>query len=180
VSFTGAKVCVFLILCKFLRIFLSHFFNFLFYEPLWGFEITIDGTAYPCSPTMGAMVRFEKETGRDVSSMNAGSFTDLCTYLWCCVVSACDRDRVKFKMSLLDFCDRLSPDELAGWSEAVNSRMSDGDGSEGDGDGEKKVRRHLLNDGDGRRVHRHVNGRVHGNGARRVRPCLSGMAKDAQ
>ena len=30
-------------------------------------EVTINGTAYPCRPTMGAMLRFKKETGKEVT-----------------------------------------------------------------------------------------------------------------
>ena len=30
-------------------------------------EVTINGAKYPCRPTMGAMLRFKKETGKTVS-----------------------------------------------------------------------------------------------------------------
>ena len=44
-------------------------------------EITINGEAYPCSPTMGAMLRFKEQTGREVTQTD-GCFSDLCIYLW--------------------------------------------------------------------------------------------------
>jgi len=51
-------------------------------------EININGTAYPCSPTMGAMLRFKQETGREITEIDPTSFSDLCTYLWCCAITA--------------------------------------------------------------------------------------------
>ena len=72
-------------------------------------EITINGTAYPCSPTMGAMLRFKQETGREITEIDASSFSDLCTYLWCCVKSAAKREGKPFDMALMDFADSLTP-----------------------------------------------------------------------
>ena len=48
-------------------------------------EIMINGKAYPCRQTMGAMLRFKRETGRDATQMDGGSINDICTFLWCCV-----------------------------------------------------------------------------------------------
>ena len=42
-------------------------------------EITINDKAYPCSPTMGAMLRFRQETGREINEIEPTSFSDLCT-----------------------------------------------------------------------------------------------------
>ena len=42
------------------------------------------GKEYPCRQTMGAMLRFKRETGREVTDMTYG-VSDLCTYLYCCV-----------------------------------------------------------------------------------------------
>lgn len=80
---------------------------------------------------MGAMLRFSRETGKEITEIKPGSFSDLCTYLWCCVVSASKREGKEFGMSLMEFADSISPDDMEAWSRAV----SDG---EGDGDGEKK------------------------------------------
>lgn len=35
-------------------------------------------------------------------------------------MSACKKDGVEFKMSLIDFADSLTPDDLDQWAEAVN------------------------------------------------------------
>ena len=63
-------------------------------------EITINGKSYPCRQTMGAMLRFKRETGKEVTDMDGGSLTDVCTFLWCCIVSACKADGITFDMSL--------------------------------------------------------------------------------
>lgn len=97
-------------------------------------EINVNGKAYPCSPTMGAMLRFKHETGREITEINPGSFSDLCTYLWCCTASACRREGVGFDMSLQDFADCVTPEDMNAWNEAVSASQDTG----GDPDGEKK------------------------------------------
>lgn len=49
-----------------------------------GLKVTVAGKEYPCRQTMGAMLRFKRETGREVTDMTDG-VSDLCTYLYCCV-----------------------------------------------------------------------------------------------
>lgn len=94
-------------------------------------EITINGTAYPCSPTMGAMLRFKQETGREITEIDPTSFTDLCTYLWCCVVSAAKREGKPFDLSLMEFADSLTPEDMAEWNKAITSEVRpDGEGGE--------------------------------------------------
>ena len=93
-------------------------------------QINVNGKAYPCSPTMGAMLRFKSETGREITEIDAGSFSDLCTYLWCCTVSASKREGVEFGMSLMDFADSITPEEMTAWNEAISSAQSgNGDAS---------------------------------------------------
>lgn len=82
-------------------------------------EITINGEAYPCSPTMGAMLRLKQQTGREITEIDPTSFSDLCTYLWCCVKSAAQREHKTLDMSLMDFADCVTPDDMAAWNEAV-------------------------------------------------------------
>jgi len=70
---------------------------------------------------MGAMLRFKEQTGKEITEMDGNSFTELCTYLWCCIVSACKRDGKPFDLSLMDFADSIDPDDMAAWSEAVQA-----------------------------------------------------------
>ena len=83
-------------------------------------KITINGKEYPCRQTMGAMLRFKRETGREVTEMEGG-LSDLCTYLWCCIVSACAADGVEFAMTLIDFADALSPEDLQAWAATLGA-----------------------------------------------------------
>ncbi|WP_290100537.1 hypothetical protein [uncultured Muribaculum sp.] len=100
-------------------------------------EININGTAYPCSPTMGAMLRFKQETGREITEIDPTSFSDLCTYLWCCVVSAAKREGKPFDLSLMEFADSLTPEDMTEWNEAITAEAE----PRGDADGEKKRKR---------------------------------------
>lgn len=98
-------------------------------------KIKIDGKEYPCRQTMGAMLRFKQETGKEVTEIG-GNLSDICTYLFCCVASACKKDNVSFDMSLMDFADSITPDDLNQWTEVVNGTTEHS--PESDAEGEKK------------------------------------------
>lgn len=83
------------------------------------FEITVNGKTLPCGLTMGAMLRFKELTGHEVSEIQQQSVSDLVTYLYCCTTSACRRNGVEFSMSLMEFADSLSPDELNAWTQSL-------------------------------------------------------------
>ena len=100
-------------------------------------EITINGTAYPCSPTMGAMLRFKEQTGREITQIDPSSLSDLCTYLWCCVKAGAKREGKEFDLSLMDFADSLTPDDMAEWNAAITEAAP---ADEADDSGEKKSR----------------------------------------
>ncbi len=74
-------------------------------------EITINGEAYPCYQTMGAMLRFKQETGREVSLANL-AVSDFVIFLWCCIMSSCKHEGRAFDMSLLDFADSVTVEEM--------------------------------------------------------------------
>lgn len=88
-------------------------------------EVTINGVNYPCRPTMGAALRFKKETGKEIMEINGGSLTDVCTYLYCCVVSACAADKVNFDMSLMEFADALNPEDMQAWTAQMQPDAND-------------------------------------------------------
>lgn len=94
--------------------------------------ISLGGKEYPCRPTMGAMLRFKHETGREVTEIGEGSVSDLCTYLWCCVKSASAADGIAFDVTLLDFADALSASDLTLWASSLQ------DDADGNGAGEEK------------------------------------------
>ena len=78
-------------------------------------RIEINGKQFPCRMTMGAMLRFKRETGHDVSQMDMNDLSDLVVFIWCCVASASKADGVDFDMELMDFADRLDPATLSGF-----------------------------------------------------------------
>lgn len=77
--------------------------------------VRIDGKEYPCRVTMGAMVRFKRKTGFDVSKLDPTDMEGLMAFIWCCVVSACRADSVEFDMDFEDFADRLTPVDISGF-----------------------------------------------------------------
>lgn len=89
-------------------------------------EITINGEAYPCSPTMGAMLRFKQETDKEITEIDPTSFTELCTYLWCCVVSGAKREGKAFDLSLMEFADSLTPEDMTAWNTEVTAIVAGG------------------------------------------------------
>ena len=76
-------------------------------------RIKINGIEYPCRMTMGAMVEFKRETGREISDLEGGGISDVVTFLWCCIRSACRADGVEFTLSALDMADRMDPNDFA-------------------------------------------------------------------
>lgn len=102
-------------------------------------RLKIDGKEYPCRVTMGAMLRFKQETGKDVSELGQNDVADLVTLLWCCIASACAADGVTFGMSLMDFADRLEPDTLTKFYTSMGKDSPLPPSERGTGDTEKKT-----------------------------------------
>jgi len=79
------------------------------------------------------MLRFKRETGKEVTEIENGSISDLTAYLYCCVKSASKADGIDFDYPLYDFADALMPADLEKWT---NSLMQDADGRpQGDAEG---------------------------------------------
>lgn len=81
-------------------------------------EIIVDGKAYPCRLTMGAMLRFKEETGKEINEIGT-SVSLTCAFLYCCVVSACKCDGVEFDMPLMEFADHVSLADLNSWQNQI-------------------------------------------------------------
>lgn len=96
--------------------------------------IRVAGVEYPCTPSMGAMLRFKQKTDKEVTEIDPGSLTELCTYLWCCVVSGAKRAGMEFGMDLMEFADAVSPDDMVAWQRAISEVTGDDE----DADGQKK------------------------------------------
>lgn len=82
---------------------------------------------------MGAMKEFKKLTGRDPKDMEGDSAVDMSTFIYCCVKSACRKDKVQMDMSLDDFLDSVDIDTINEWSASLSSAQTDTDGSKATG-----------------------------------------------
>lgn len=100
-------------------------------------EIIVGEQSFPCYPTLGSMLRFKQETGREVTQIDSESVSDLAIYLWCCTVSASKREGKDFTLSLQDFADNVDPDALSRWNDAVTAQLPAGSATE---PGEEKKR----------------------------------------
>ena len=75
-------------------------------------KIKIKGQEYPCRVTMGAMVRFKRESGKDISEVNQTDIDLMLMFVWCCVKSACNSDGVEFDIAFDRFVDMLEPEDF--------------------------------------------------------------------
>lgn len=102
-------------------------------------RITINGKEYPCRMTMGAFLRYKRETGEDFTKQAQEKGTDtvsLVVLMWCCIASASKHDGVDFSLSLEDFADSLDPRTATEWFITTNDDAAD-DTDDADSD-EKK------------------------------------------
>lgn len=74
--------------------------------------IRIKGQEYPCRVTMGAMVRFKRESGKDIREVDQTDVDQILMFVWCCVKSACNADGVEFDIAFDRFVDMLEPDDF--------------------------------------------------------------------
>lgn len=86
-------------------------------------KLSINGVSYPCRLTMGAMLRYHRETGKEVSELSGDDLSGMIVLIWCCLKSACNADKVNFDMSLDDFADAMDPECISAFYEEA---MEDG------------------------------------------------------
>ena len=104
-------------------------------------SITIQGRTFPCRQTMGAFLRYKRETGREATDMQ-GNMTDMLTFLYCCIVSACQADGMAFQWleasgtphdyTLIDFADRVTVDDINQWTEHMQAASAEAKANEGE------------------------------------------------
>lgn len=84
-------------------------------------KIVIKGQEYPCRLTLGAMRRFKRMTGKDVTTLTEGDVDDMVTLIYCCTKSACGADGVAFALTIDDFADCLELDCMRDFVQEVAS-----------------------------------------------------------
>ena len=87
--------------------------------------VIVNGKEYPCYSTMGACLRFYEMTGKEVAQIKGWQSSLQCQYLYCCVKSACEREKMDFPYSPLEFCDNVPLDQLLGWIESNAERVTE-------------------------------------------------------
>ncbi len=87
-------------------------------------EINVGGNTYPCYPTLGAMLLFKQEAGKEVSEMRAENVSEMITYLWCCAKSASKREGKDFTLPLQDFADCCDLSDLTAWNVSLQSQAA--------------------------------------------------------
>ena len=71
-------------------------------------KVIICAKEYPSRVTMGAMIDFKHETGKDVNEIGA-DIEQLTMFMYCCVRSACRADKVDFQLTFEQFADGILP-----------------------------------------------------------------------
>jgi len=94
-------------------------------------SVVIGDKSYPCRMTMGAMLRYHRETGNEVSDIK-GSISEFATLLYCCTKSACLADHVDFGLTLDEFCDNIEASEIEGMLHVIQGEPSEGSGESGE------------------------------------------------
>lgn len=87
-------------------------------------ELDINGIKYPCRYTNGAMLRFKRETGYDISK-SSGDISDSIVLLYCCILSACKADGVTFPYDLDTFADNTPVDVVTEWAASIDRQNSE-------------------------------------------------------
>lgn len=89
-------------------------------------KIRIGKVEYPAFQTMGAMLAFKRERGKEVTEVNTSDLSELVVYLYCVVRSACKREGVEFPFTELEeFADGVSLEDFQAWSEGLNAKATD-------------------------------------------------------
>ncbi|PTL33368.1 hypothetical protein C7120_01740 [Prevotella sp. oral taxon 376] len=82
-------------------------------------KVELNGKEYPCGLVMGALLRFKRETGKDVSQMKQDDLEDLLMLMWCCVKCSSQAENIDFPMDFETFCNSITPAVLNGWNERI-------------------------------------------------------------
>lgn len=82
-------------------------------------KITLKGKSYPCRLTMGAMMRFKKLTGKEISQMEGDDVSSMTTFFYACVASACKADDVDFHYDLETFADLIQPTDFESFNKVL-------------------------------------------------------------
>lgn len=92
-------------------------------------KIVIGGMNYPCTMTMGAMLRFKRRTNKEVQQLNPNDIEEFLELIHACVVSGCKAEGVAFDLSLDEMADGLTVEEMTCFSEEMFGAPKSGEES---------------------------------------------------
>lgn len=80
------------------------------------FYVEIDGVSYRANGSLGAMLLFKEQTGKEVNEING--LSDTIVWLWCCVKSGSAKSSNPLTLSCQEFADACTMDVLDEWTKA--------------------------------------------------------------
>lgn len=75
------------------------------------------GESFPVEISLGAMLIFKEETGREATEADMGSLSDLIKLLWAGAAAASETAGIAMNYTPQHFANRLTPEELKKWKE---------------------------------------------------------------
>lgn len=88
-------------------------------------KVIIYAKDYPSRVTMGAMIDFKRETGKDVNEIGT-DIEQLTMFMYCCVRSACRADKVDFTLTFEEFADGINLEDFTAFQ---NGMATEADGA---------------------------------------------------
>ena len=76
------------------------------------------GESFPVEISLGAMLIFREETGREATDADMGSLSDLIKLLWAGAAAASESAGIAMNYTPQQFANRLTPEELKNWKKA--------------------------------------------------------------
>ncbi len=75
------------------------------------------GESFPVEISLGAMLIFKEETGREATEADMGSLSDLIKLLWAGASATSETAGIAMTYTPQQFANRLTPEELKKWKE---------------------------------------------------------------
>jgi len=88
-------------------------------------QITLTtGESFPFELTMGAMLYFKKETGKEITAADLNDTTELLALLYSCVASGSEVSGHELPYTFQQFANRLTAEELKRWATAYMAEQA--------------------------------------------------------
>lgn len=81
-------------------------------------KVIIYAKDYPSRVTMGAMIDFKRETGKDVNEIGT-DIEQLTMFMYCCVRSACRADKEDFTLTFEEFADGINLEDFTAFQNGM-------------------------------------------------------------